>query len=42
MLFIVYQDFDKWEWSMMAGTLDYSQRVDHIELSRSSGYYYNR
>lgn len=24
MLFVVYQDFDKWEGSAMAGTLDYS------------------
>lgn len=39
MLFIVYQDFDKWEGSAMAGTLDYSPPVDHIEPSRSSGYY---
>lgn len=35
----VYQDFDKWEGSTMAGTLDYSPPVDHIEPSRSSGYY---
>lgn len=44
MLFIVYQDFDKWEGSTMAGTLDYSPPVDHIEPSRSSetGYCYNR
>lgn len=39
MLFVVYQDFDKWEGSTMAGTLDYSPPVDHIEPSRSSGYY---
>lgn len=39
MLFVVYQDFDKWEGSAMAGTLDYSPPVDHIEPSRSSGYY---